>query len=781
MNHLAFISYSHKYSSVAESLCNALEENGISCWIAPRDILSGDWAEAIMKGIASADIFIPVLGEHTINSVECLKELTEATRTCSYIIPFRIDDADLSPTMQYHLGPFHWVDASRPPLEQKIGELIQRIMHLSDEKSISLNQKRFRIIERIEYPKDLFVGRDSEIEQIAEHFMHKHVLFIQGIGGIGKSEIAKRYAGLFRTRYDTVVFVRYVSGLKELFCSDEIAIENLRRGEQETLDAWYKRKMNAFRSIADERTLLIIDNFDTDNDSCLDDLLSCSCHIMFTTRNNHDDYPVMHIGRINDTEQVRNIFRTYYGRPVKDWTDIDEILRLVNFHTMTVELIARQMKASFIKPGKMLQMLNDTGLNLPLKETIHMRGVTEKHNSYYYIRQLFAFENLSDDKKHILMCMSLIPPNGIDVTLLGQLLNLESYDMVNGLIDNSWLMLDTENDMLQLHPVIRDVIEHELKPDPYNCADYVKSLWSVLKESWWLTEDERNSYYPLLSHFLLLFPEPVKEFYTEYSDFVNICWMCGDYEKSKELGKRFYSFSCREYGSQSEQAALAALYLAGAYLNSGEDSHAEQWYRKSYEHYKACNAPVSPHYAQACFKTGRCESEHGNYDEAEKFFDESGKMYQKLIQEGDKYPAQYEDLKIAQERMLMMQGRYEEALALCRDIYDMILQISGEENTSSSYVLVDMGICCSKTGQYNKAEEYLNRAININIRNNGIRSMTTSYTREAIADHVFRTGDTKKAAELYSVLELDMERDLGSDNPHVKRIRQKRENAEKNI
>ncbi len=779
--HLAFISHAHQYSSIAQEICHRLEENGISCWIAPRNITSGDWAGSIIDGLSRADIFIFIVGEYSISSPECLKELTEATHTCSYIIPFKVDNTDLSPKMRYHLAPAHWLDASKPPLEQRIDELLQRVLNISDEDAVYLNPNRFHLVERIEYPKEIFLGRDSEIKHIAEHFTREHVLFVQGMGGIGKSELAKRYAELFRTRYDTIIFTRYVSGLQELVCSNEILIEKLQRGEQETIADWYQRKINVFRRIVNERTLLIIDNFDTDNDIHLEDILNCSCHILITTRNSLSEYPVLHVGRIDDIEQVRNIFRAYYDKPVKNWSVIDEILRVIDCHTITVELLAKQMKASFMKPDKMLQLMKDSGVNLPVKESVKVKGTAEKHNSYYYIRHLFELETLSEDKKHILMCMSIVPPNGIEVTLLGQILKLDNYDVINGLTDNSWLMLDKESDVLQLHPVIRDVIVNELRPDPEKCRDYVTGLWLLMKDSWWLTEDERNNYYPLLSYFLYLFPEAVKSLYTEYSDFINICWMCGDYEKAKEIGKRFYTFSCREYGNNSEQAGLAALYLAGAYLNSGDDSSAEQFYKKSFEHYRSSNAPISAKFAQTCFKIGRCAAERGDFEEATRYYDEAEKMYLQLIQDGNSYPEQYEDLKIARERMLMLQGKYEEAISLCKNIYDFMMNHYGEENTSSSYVLADLGICYSNIGKYDEAEKYLNRALEIKLRNIGNKSMTTAYTREAIADHVHRKGNLKEAAMLYSVLELDMEQYLGKDNPHVVRIRQKREDTEKSI
>ena len=102
------------------------------------------------------------------------------------------------------------------------------------------------------------------------------------------------------------------------------------------------------------------------------------------------------------------------------------MLSLINYHTITVELIAKQMRASFIKPEKMLHLLKDSGVHLPFREGVQMKGAAERHNSYYYIRQHFGIEKLSEDKKHILMCMSLVPPNGIEVTLLGQMLKLDN-------------------------------------------------------------------------------------------------------------------------------------------------------------------------------------------------------------------------------------------------------------------------------------------------------------------------------------------------------------------
>ena len=81
------------------------------------------------------------------------------------------------------------------------------------------------------------------------------------------------------------------------------------------------------------------------------------------------DYPYYPVGKIQDFEKVRKIFTTAYGRPLppKDMAVVNEILELVNCHTITVELIAKQMRASFVKPEKMLALLKESGTNTQLK------------------------------------------------------------------------------------------------------------------------------------------------------------------------------------------------------------------------------------------------------------------------------------------------------------------------------------------------------------------------------------------------------------------------------
>ena len=112
-----------------------------------------------------------------------------------------------------------------------------------------------------------------------------------------------------------------------------------------------------------------------------------------TTRNEHEDYPTLNIGPIDNFETVRTLFVSSWGKTPKpeDLPVIDEIIRMVGSHTFTVELIARQMKASRRTPAQMRELLQTEGLHTKLKEKVKREGSASQGSAYEYIARLFTF------------------------------------------------------------------------------------------------------------------------------------------------------------------------------------------------------------------------------------------------------------------------------------------------------------------------------------------------------------------------------------------------------
>lgn len=786
MEHYVFISHSSLDKTIANAICNYLESNGIRCWIAPRDIDTSDWAGSIMDGLRKSNVFVVIVSQNSAGSAEVNKEVTLATQCCRYILPFRVDKEDLSDHMKYHLSPCHWLDAVTPPLEQRIGELYQRILHLSDKDAVYANQFQRKLTERIAWPKSLFVGRDEEIEEIAQHFLDQNVLFLQGMGGIGKSEIAKTYAKRYRDRYDTIVFAGYTGSILDTVISDAIPIENLTRGsaDTESKEHYFARKMEVLRNITNSRTLLILDNFDVEEDPYLPELMAGNYHLLITTRCEPQDYRVLKIDKIRDFDQVRQIFITHYGRKLNDadMAIIDRMLKLVNCHTITVELIAKQMKASHRKAADMLKLLEATGTNTKLREKVRHNITDAGLSAFDYIREMFHVSALSEQEKQILCNMSLVPHTGIDFSTFADWSELDEYDDINSLIARSWLVLDEDTDMLMLHPVICDVVRAEMAPTPASCRTFVHGIFRGTKDCWYFTTEERNRIAPYFAFIQKHFPEPCPELWEEYLTLVNSGWICGDFERSQKNSHVVYDYAMRNFGPNNNDSARAAFYVATAYHNSGDDVTAEPYYKLALEYWSESQGDYRRLLANCCSKVGRSAYMRGDYVESKLYLDRAMAIYEdcranpKDAEEARVLRYLPGDTVVEYERLYMEQGQYEKALEYCQKSYDMFLFIKdGEEVPNHAYSLVDMGICYSKLKDYAKAEHYLQRALDVNIRFNGVASRQTVRTREAIADNAFAKGDLAQAREQYLELELDLERDFGPANPLVLQIRKKRE------
>ena len=123
-----FISYSSKDKQVADTLCAQIEQQGYSCWIAPRDIIPGeDWARSINTAITAAKVFIVIYSRNSCESSQVPKEIGIAGARDLSIIPYKIDDTPLAGDFEYYLLGSHWVAADPFKGDYKIGDVLAAV------------------------------------------------------------------------------------------------------------------------------------------------------------------------------------------------------------------------------------------------------------------------------------------------------------------------------------------------------------------------------------------------------------------------------------------------------------------------------------------------------------------------------------------------------------------------------------------------------------------------------------------------------------------------------
>ena len=588
MNIDVFISHHTKSSlHIVEGIVNKLEAVGIRCWYAPRDT-EGAYASSIAKALNSCSVFLLILNRAASESFHVLNEIDMAAKRLTRnedvkIIPFHVADDEIGADAQYYLGRIHWIDAMTPPMYQRIDELVEHISRLLQKeihetgKSTEPEVQKYRLIDKHPQTREVFDGRDHLIEQIHRTFEEgKRVLFLEGIGGIGKSELAKQFAVRYQDEYNHILFVTYTSTLEKLFYdSTAVIIENLEI-HQEDESEYFLKKLKVLQSITDEKTLIIVDNFDVDDDPRLKEFLTGNYRVIFTTRNAHPGYTSIKIGAIEDMDVLKGIFEQNYGDriPEEDMPALEEIFHLIEYHTYTIELIAKQMEASFLSADEMLSILKQGQLQKLISETV--AGRNDRKTAFAHICSVFNMSNLQDDEKRILMYLSIMGTQGVPAVRFKEWAELESFEIVNRLIRKSWIRKEA-GQKLSLHPLVKEVVYYMLNPRVKNCRSFLEELSKYCFGAWGRPYKENVAIAGNLISVLEYFTVPVEYEIEIFEPFCSVLWQVGRFDDSIRFGHRLYEACVEKYGVNSMETGFAAKSLGGYYFNAGRLKESVPW------------------------------------------------------------------------------------------------------------------------------------------------------------------------------------------------------------
>jgi TolB-like protein len=108
---IVFISYASRDAAIANSIVEHLEQHGLRCWLAPRDVKPGaQYADAIVAAINEAKAVVLLLSQDAVASSHVGREVERAASKHKPIIAFRIDPATLNRTLEYFLSESQWID-----------------------------------------------------------------------------------------------------------------------------------------------------------------------------------------------------------------------------------------------------------------------------------------------------------------------------------------------------------------------------------------------------------------------------------------------------------------------------------------------------------------------------------------------------------------------------------------------------------------------------------------------------------------------------------------------
>jgi formylglycine-generating enzyme required for sulfatase activity len=110
---MVFISYASEDATIADRIRTRLEQSGVGCWIAPRDIEAGtSFPAAITAAIRSCDAQLLLLTAQANASRHVLSEVELAFNAGKPILAVLVGKVTPSPDLQYFISTSHWFDAA---------------------------------------------------------------------------------------------------------------------------------------------------------------------------------------------------------------------------------------------------------------------------------------------------------------------------------------------------------------------------------------------------------------------------------------------------------------------------------------------------------------------------------------------------------------------------------------------------------------------------------------------------------------------------------------------
>lgn len=335
--------------------------------------------------------------------------------------------------------------------------------------------------------KPFFVGRGSELDDIHTALEYTGIVFVYGMGGIGKSEIAKAYFDLHKAEYDNVQYWFYSGSFADLLCDDRMVyVHGINREKDENDDEYCRRKLRAIKDTLPSKSLIIIDNVNTaiSNLSSNDleiwkELESLSCDIIVTTRCKQEA-PMIHIKELESIDLLRHFFfqqEQVYSDDQLPY--IDKIIESLNRHTLLIELIARQMVTSKWTPQRTFAEITHSGLSRFPSEAITLSKDDRlvETTLINHINSLFSLAMISEDQKLLLSKLAFMPLYGVDAESFAVYFAMDNHNVLNSLISNGWISQSTDGQyVLSVHPLVASVAKSFIRDN----TDFCKMLQSEI-------------------------------------------------------------------------------------------------------------------------------------------------------------------------------------------------------------------------------------------------------------------------------------------------------------
>ena len=354
-----------------------------------------------------------------------------------------------------------------------------------------------------------------------------HALWIYGEGGIGKTELMRKFAEVY-PEFECF-FIQYKGSVDQTLSQNLFYLPGFEMKGIELSDiVRYQQNLSVITQYCDQlkredRSLLIvIDNYDCTNYEktfremtelnidnafsgekndlkAIQALLKTGAHVVLTTHTTPEPNSSYFTYEIKEMEEsdLLNVITECFPRIVTFWETPEvkekllDIIRFAESNTVFVTIIASAMQSSELRPLEALDRMLESFTS---DHDYYTEYSGETYGLHNHMESVLKFMGLSYQNRHFLGVLSMIPSGGIDTHLFKKItetgaaqLDREQHKFIERLINNHILVQEYSQDIddpaivntiIKMHPLVSDHAQWVL------FSNNKKAFYNLIYQSW---------------------------------------------------------------------------------------------------------------------------------------------------------------------------------------------------------------------------------------------------------------------------------------------------------
>lgn len=615
------------------------------------------------------------------------------------------------------------------------------------------------------------IGREEELLQLRKLLVEdQKIVVINGIGGIGKTTLTEVYLEEYYHNYEHIAWITQEN---EDLAFDFAGAISLQRNLGVQSDYFEPKELfdeiiRKMKLLERGPCLLVIDNA-TENLECYSDLFPKTpyWHVLITSREELAKFALFPLDQLSPEKSL--LLFNKHCKTITDDQMIDMLLRDVEYHTLTIELLAKTAQRQHLCIDQLAKALEQNATSGV--KTRHKRNGGRVNRLMDYLEGIFDFQKLGEGEKWLLKQFACLPPKFESIDTLQSLIKPETSEygsafggLLNGLVEKGWIQFNRNNHSFKVHRIIAEVVWNKQEFVEKDVAPLIRSVIALLSpdpiSSNTINKFEKDSYGIVI---LSRFPDSIDpEVILLQSKLAYVLHSKGDFGAAEKLINHAKASSDKYISVDHPTTADVYNTLAKIYGVKGNYVGAHFFLEKSiaisgkhFGHNHSYTLSVESHRAHVLFRLGDF---HGAKILMEKIVNEFEKQL------GEDHPTtanHYSSLAFS----LRLLGEHQQAKELSQKAILILENHMGKKHPNTIAAYSNLATILRDLGESTEAKVLCERAIHYTELNFGNDHPKTALLYSNLGMILKDLGDYEKAREFTEKARQSDEKNFGPEHP----------------